>query len=168
MNKGVSFDITPIEETAYGIKYRITVEGPMIGWYDNMYFVIENEQGRSSYKLNHQKNKDGRVYFASDVFLETRAMYRYYFSYFLDGKHHFIKNKELAKDDIYRDEMFKVAVDFKVPDWVKGKIMYHIFLDRFNRGSNEPLTEMPRRHIHKSWDEQMQIGPDKDGIYSKT
>lgn len=166
MNKDVSFAITPIEETASGIKYRITVEGPMIGWYDNMYFVIENEQGRNSYKLNHQKNEGGRVYFESDIFLETRAMYRYYFSYFLDGKHQFIKNKELTKDDIYRDEMFKMAVDFKVPDWVKGKIMYHIFLDRFNRGSNEPLTEMPRRHIHKTWDEEMQIGPDKDGIWN--
>lgn len=167
MSNNVSFDITPIVETKNGIKYRINVEGPMSGWYDNMYFVIENEKGQHSYKINHKENKDGKVYFESEVDLDTRAIYRYYFSYFLDGKHHFIKNKTLTEDDtIYRDEMFKMAVNFSVPDWAKGKIMYHIFIDRFFRGSEEPMQEMPRRHIHKDWDEEMQVGPDEEGIWN--
>ena len=25
---------------------------------------------------------------------------------------------------------------------------------------------MPRRHIHKSWDEKMQIGPDEENIWN--
>jgi glycosidase len=106
------------------------------------------------------------VSFESDIFLPSRAMYRFYFSYNLDGEQKFIKKKQMTESDIYRDEMFKMAVNFSVPDWAKGKIMYHIFLDRFNRGSQEPLPEMPRRHIHKSWHEKMQIGPDKEGIWN--
>lgn len=166
MSSNVSFEITPIEQAPDGNKYRITVECPMTGWYEDMYFVVENEKGRHSYKIEHKVNEDGKVFFESDIYLDTRAMYRYYFSYFLDGKHYFIKQKEMTNDDIYRDEMFKMAVNFSVPDWVKGKIMYHIFLDRFYRGNTNQLEDMPRRHIHKSWDEEMQIGPDEEGIWN--
>ena len=167
MSSNVSFKITPIEKSTYGTKYRIELEGPMTGWYEDMYFVVENEKGRRSYKIEHKKNENGKVYFESDVFLEQRAMYRYYFSYFLDGEHHFIKKKEVTEnDDIYRDEMFKMSVNFSVPDWAKGKMMYHIFVDRFFRGSDEPMPEMPRRHIHKDWNEEMQVGPDEEGIWN--
>lgn len=166
MKKAVNFNITPIEEAANGITYRVHVDAPMNGWYDDMYFVVENEKGSHAYKIQHKENKDGTVSFESDIFLENRAMYRYYFSYNLDGKHKFIKKKEMTEDNIYRDEMFKMAVNFSVPDWAKGKIMYHIFLDRFYRGSKEPLQKMPRRHIHKNWDEPMQIGPDSEGIWN--
>lgn len=166
MSSKLDFEITPIEEYPNGVKYRIKVNGPMDGWYEKVFFVVENEQGRRSYKINHKKNEDGKVYFESDIFLSNRAMYRYYFSYFKNGEHHFIKKKQMTDNDIYRDEMYKMAVNFSVPDWVKGKIMYHIFLDRFNRGSDEELEEMPRRHIHKSWDEKMQIGPDEENIWN--
>ena len=166
MSSNLSYEITPIEETENGMKYHIKITAPMTGWYDDMYFVVEKGQEKISYKINHSENKDGFVYFEEDITLDTRAIYRYYFSYFIDGKHQFHKKKELIKNDIIRDEMWKMAVNFEVPDWIKGKIMYHIFLDRFNRGSSEPLKEMPRRHIHKSWDEEMQIGGDEDGIWN--
>ena len=166
MEKQLGFSITPIKETNDGMQYRINVDAPMTGWYDDMYFVVENEQGRQAYKIKHKENRENMVSFESDIFLPSRAMYRFYFSYNLDGEQKFIKKKQMTESDIYRDEMFKMAVNFSVPDWAKGKIMYHIFLDRFNRGSQEPLPEMPRRHIHKSWHEKMQIGPDKEGIWN--
>ena len=166
MEKQLGFSITPIKEANDGIQYRINVDAPMTGWYDDMYFVVENEQGRQAYKIKHKENRENMVSFESDIFLPSRAMYRFYFSYNLDGEQKFIKKKQMTESDIYRDEMFKMAVNFSVPDWAKGKIMYHIFLDRFNRGSQEPLPEMPRRHIHKSWHEKMQIGPDKEGIWN--
>ncbi len=62
--------------------------------------------------------------------------------------------------------MFKMSVNFKVPEWAKGRMMYHIFVDRFNRGSNEPMKEMPRRHIHKSWDEPIVVEGDEQGIWN--
>ena len=166
MEKRVSYSLTPIEQNEHGINYQVRVEGPMNGWYDDVYFVIENEQGTRSYKIPHKENIDDKVIFESEVFLNTRAMYRYYFSYNIDGKHKFIKKKQMTEDNIYRDEMFKMSVNFSVPDWAKGKMMYHIFLDRFYRGSTEPLSKMPRRHIHKNWNENMQIGPDEEGIWN--
>ena len=56
--------------------------------------------------------------------------------------------------------------DFETPDWAKGKIMYHIFVDRFNRGSNDPLKPMPRRTTYDNWDDEMILGPNQDGIWN--
>ena len=62
--------------------------------------------------------------------------------------------------------MYKLSVNFKVPEWAKGRVMYHIFVDRFNRGSENPMKEMPRRHIHKSWDEPIVVEGDEQGIWN--
>ncbi len=166
MSKDISFEITPVDKTPDGINYHIEVHGPMDGWYEKMFFIVENEQGRKSFKLKHTGNDDGIVSFSSDVFLPTRANYRYYFSYFKEGKHFYIKEHGKKDEDISRQEMYKMSVNFSVPDWAKGKMMYHIFVDRFNRGSATPMEDLPRRHIHTSWDDKMQIGPDSEGIWN--
>lgn len=166
MNSNVTYEITPIEEKLDGIKYRVKVTGPMVGWYDDMYFVVENEKGRRSYRINHKENDGENVYFESDIFLENRANYRYFFSYQLDGRQKFLKNKEIVSDDIYREEMFKMSVGFSVPDWAKGKIIYHIFVDRFNKGREAELEEMPRRTVHKSWDEPLTRYHETDKIWN--
>ena len=59
----------------------------------------------------------------------------------------------------------KEVLENKVPDWAQGKVMYQIFVDRFNRGSNEPLKELPLRTIHKSWDEDVIVGPQQKGLW---
>ena len=59
----------------------------------------------------------------------------------------------------------KVRTD-NFPLWAKGKIMYHIFVDRFSRDKYRPLEEMPNRTIHKSWDERPVIGPNENGIWN--
>ena len=167
MSSDFLYNITPIEKSTDGNKYRITVELPLdIYWYDDMYFIIEKGNEKIPIKLNHKENRDGVIYFEGEVFLETRAIYRYYFSYYKDGKLCFHKKKDLVKHNPIRDEMFKMSVNYEVPDWAKGKIMYHIFVDRFYRGRKDEMKKMPRRNIHKSWDEEMQIGPDKDGLWN--
>lgn len=72
------------------------------------------------------------------------------------------KEEKIEPHRIIQDEMWKMSVNYKTPDWAKGKMMYHIFVDRFNRGSTEPMQPMPRRHIHESWDEPVVIGGDKE------
>ncbi len=168
MSKDVLYKIEEIEKCDFGNKYRVSVEIPMsVGWIDDMRIVFEDRDRIFAYKLKHIKNENDKVYFEGEIPLETRAIYRYYFSYYVNGFLNFHKKEDIVeKDAIIRDEMWKMSVNFETPDWAKGKIMYHIFVDRFNRGSSEELIEMPRRHIHKSWDEEMMIGPDKDGIWN--
>ena len=87
MSSNFLYNMVPIEENEFGNKYHIVVEVPLDGWYDDVYFVYEKGNERISVKLNHKENKDGKIYFEGDVFLDTRAIYRYYFSYYKDGKH---------------------------------------------------------------------------------
>ena len=166
MSSEFLYSITPVDKHDNGNKYLIRVEVPLDGWYDDVYFMIEKGNEKIPVKLNHKENKDGKIYFEGEVYLDTRAIYRYYFSYYKDGKLCFHKKKDLVKHNPIRDEMFKMSVNYDVPDWAKGKIMYHIFVDRFNRGSSEKMVPMDRRNIHEDWNESMQIGPDKDGIWN--
>ena len=168
MNKNIDFKIDEIMKNDKGAKYKISIKVPMeFGWIEDMYFVIEKGLERISYKLKHIKNEDGYVVFENDIFLETRALYKYYFSYFANNKHKFLKKKDVTQNsNVVPEEMFKMSVNYEVPKWAKGKIMYHIFVDRFNRGSSDAMKEMPRRTIHHSWNEEMMIGPDKDGIWN--
>lgn len=166
MDSNVNFKIEPIKEINNGKKYKVSIYVPTkLGWIDNVNFVIEDGNKIYAYKLNHQKNEDDKALFQTEVDLSTKAIYRYYFSYFIDGMQHFCKKQRLVDNYIIRDEMFKMSVNFNVPDWAKGKIMYHIFVDRYNRGSEEKLTIMPRRFIYNSWEDDMIIGP-VNGIWN--
>lgn len=44
--------------------------------------------------------------------------------------------------------------------------MYHIFVDRYKRGSKELPEVMPCRKLHKSWNELPTIGMDEDGLWN--
>lgn len=169
-NVNYKFRIEETEKLDNGCKYKISLELPMKdGWFEDVYFCVHKGDKFIPIRLKHKENKDGIVYFETeeDIFLDTRAIYKYYFSYKVDGFRRFIKKEDtVGPDGIALDEMFKMSVNFKVPEWAKGRMMYHIFVDRFNRGSNEPMKEMPRRHIHKSWNEPIVVEGDEQGIWN--
>ena len=164
----IKYNIKEIESTEDNCKYKIQIQVPItIGWIERMKFIVEANDGRRAYQLKHMKNDDNYVYFETELDLPTKALYHYYFSF--EANHRFIYYKKENRQDINhinRDEMWKLSVNFKTPDWAKGKIMYHVFVDRFNRGNNKLPEQMINRTIHNSWDEEMQIGPDKNGIWN--
>ena len=169
-NVNYKFRIEETEKLDNGCKYKVSLELPMKdGWFEDVYFCVHKGDQFIPIRLKHKENKDGIVYFETeeDIFLETRAIYKYYFSYKVDGFRRFIKKEDtVGPEGIALDEMFKMSVNFKVPEWAKGRMMYHIFVDRFNRGSSEPMKEMSRRHIHKSWDEPIVVEGDEQGIWN--
>ena len=170
MTEGYKFKINETEKLDNGCRYKVSLELPMKdGWFEDVYFCVQRGRDLIPIKLKHKENKDGIVYFETeeDIFLETRAIYKYYFSYKCDGFRRFVKeNDVIGPDGIALEEMYNMSVNFKAPDWAKGRMMYHIFVDRFNRGSSEKMVPMDRRNIHEDWNESMQIGPDKDGIWN--
>ena len=163
LNK-IEFDIKEIEKKDDGAKFKVSIKVPMeLGWIERMKFITENKYSRIAHQLHHVKNEDGFVYFEEEVFLDTSALYLYYFSF--EANHRFIYLKKENKNNyqsVSKDEMWKMSVNFKVPDWAQGKMMYQIFVDRFNRGSKKPPKEMPGRNIHKDWHEDIIVGPNKD------
>lgn len=169
MSNDVVFDIKTVEKVDNGQKYRVRIEIPTrLGWIDDVHFVIEKGYERIGHKLEYIEKKNGKAIFEGDIELETRAIYRYYFFYTAEGKpkHHKKEDYTNRDDVILSDEMWKMSVNYNVPEWAKGKIMYHIFVDRYKRGNSTAMQEMPRRTIHHDWKEEMIIGPNKDGIWN--
>ena len=166
--KNIDYNIEEVSKDNYGASYKVSISVPMsLGWIERMKFITESNSERDAHQLHHLKNENGYVYFEGVFYLPTKAIYHYYFSF--EANHCFIyyKAKNIENfQSISRNDMWKMSVNFKVPDWAKGKMMYHIFVDRFNRGNSKPLEEMPNRTIHKSWNEEMSIGPDAKGNWN--
>ena len=166
LNK-IVFLVDEIGKIDDGARYKITIKVPMeLGFIERMKFITETTYERNAYQLHHVKNENDFIIFEGEVELKTKALYNYYFSF--EANHDFIyykKNNIANYKSVSKSEMWKMSVNFKVPDWAKGKIMYHIFVDRFNRGSIDKLKEMPNRYIHKSWNEDIIVGPNENGLW---
>lgn len=167
LNK-ISFKILKTEEFRDYSKYKIIISVPMsIGWIERMKFITETSDKRVAHQMKHVKNENDFVWFETEIELPTRALYHYYFSF--EANQNFIYYKKKNRDKIKsvsKDDMWKMSVNFDVPSWAKGKVMYHIFVDRFNRGSEYPLEPMTNRIIHKSWDDDVIITKDENGRWN--
>lgn len=157
-SNSINFNINQINETENGTNYKVEVKVPMsLGWIDNMTIIVDKGNEQLPIKLNYKKLENGDVYFESDVFLETRAVYHYHFECLTNGEEMTFKDEN--------NENWKISVNFKTSAWAKGGIMYHIFADRYNRGVEEKKS-MPRRTVYKSFDDDMIIGPNEEGIWN--
>lgn len=161
-------DFRTLKTSEEGNLYQIKIQIPMsLGWIEDVKFILEDEFNKKEINMNYFNQDENMAYFMAEAFIETKAIYHYYFSCKTNGNFIYLKKQNKGNNQIIdNDEKWKLSVNFDVPSWAKGKVMYHIFLDRFNRGSNEPMKQMIRRNIHTSWDEEMQIGPDQNGIWN--
>lgn len=163
--ESVKANLKAIQISDDGNLFQITIQIPMeLGWIENVKFILDENKET---QMNYCGQEYDMAFFQTNIYLPTKAIYHYYFSWTVNGQTMYLKkNNENIYDYFSLDESFKLSVNFDVPDWAKGKVMYHIFVDRFKRGSKEPMQEMPRRKIHHSWDEEMVIGPDENGIWN--
>lgn len=64
------------------------------------------------------------------------------------------------------DSPFQITVygrDFKTPDWFKGGVMYHIFVDRFHHAGDAPNLR-PGSVYREDWGGMPHFWPDEHGI----
>ena len=167
MNHNMEYKINKTETLENGAKYHVSIKVPMeLGWIDNMNLMIGNHDNYFAIPIEFRKKENGMVYFDTDFELETKALYHYFFSFTANDKPLYFNKNQQGADYIDKRDMWQLSVNFEVPKWTKGKIMYHIFVDRFSKGKEEELEEMKNRTVHTSWEEDMQIGPDKNGIWN--
>lgn len=164
----VDFEITEIKHNENGNDYKISIKMPdTLGFIDDVKLIVEARNVRHEIPLEFIEHKDGYVYFEGESFLAIKALYHYYFYFTANKEGKFFKKYGNENDsNIPLGDKWKMSVNFNVPDWAKGKIMYHIFVDRFNRGSTEPLPKMPRRTTYASFNDEMIVGPNEEGIWN--
>ncbi len=157
----VLIDVNSIEEFSNGKKYKFQIKIPTsLGWIEYSKLVIEDNGITKEIPMAFIDNQDGYAIFETELELGTRSLYRYYFKYNIYGTEYYVTDKD-TKTEIEYDEKSKLSVNYNVPEWAKGAIMYHIFVDRFRRGSKFAMEPMERRQIHKSWDEDVVLGDNK-------
>ena len=164
-----SFCITPMSGVKldtggdfFTIELRLLMK---IGWFEHVFFYAKSNKSQIELQLKFKKMEGEYAYFgAEDVFLENNPIYYIHFSFLASGKYMVFKKFDYYGDtNIAPEEKFKMSVGFHVPDWAKGAIMYHIFIDRFFRDFTIPMPIIRDRKVHEHWDERPIIGPDENG-----
>ena len=71
-----------IEKLENGNKYKVTMSLPLTtGWIDYLDLVIEKGNETLTFPLKHKRNENNLIIFETELYLETRAIYHYYFRY---------------------------------------------------------------------------------------
>lgn len=147
-----------------GEEFLVVIKIPTsYGWIDNVKIVVDE----NTFNLDYLKQEDGYAIFTKNIYLKTNALYKYYFNFYINGE-----EKSFIKDKMYNNKITdynlkeKISSNYEIPNWAKGKIMYHIFVDCFNRNKSIMIKDMPRRHIYANWSDEVLIGPDEEGIWN--
>ena len=148
-------------------KYRIILKLPLANaWYDDVIFYYFNSNMHCSIKLNHKDNLDNSIKFENIIELPDSALYNTFISCKIDGETFYLDKDNNWLKSIEKKDMKKISSNFYVPEWSKGAIIYHIFVDRFNRSNTDKLINKPRKSIHYDLSEEPLIGPDNNGIWT--
>ncbi|MBD5086769.1 MAG: glycoside hydrolase family 13 protein [Clostridiales bacterium] len=74
------------------------------------------------------------------------------------------ENGDIYKDNdgkLYQFTVYKKG--YRTPDWAKGGVIYHIFVDRFNKGDDKSIV-FNKNGVMKEWGEEVTIA-DPDGVF---
>lgn len=106
-------------------------------------------------KMEYQKTQNNINYFSTDIDFNNLGIYYFCIKIVINNVQKWIKlDSKINKPVITENSLpyWTITVydkDFEVPDWAKGKIMYHIMVDRFYKSENYNPPEMPNRIINK-------------------
>nr|WP_297935030.1 glycoside hydrolase family 13 protein [uncultured Blautia sp.] len=91
-------------------------------------------------QMNLIESRDGFDYYGITLRVGTKTIH-YYFE-IISGKIRCYYNKSGVTREVDEHYSFGIVPGFKTPDWVKGAVMYQIFVDRFYNGdpSNDVVT----------------------------
>jgi cyclomaltodextrinase len=155
------------------------------------YVLMRRESCEEIEKLAEESRyPDDAVVFSADIRMNDEpGLFFYWFEVrFEDGRYRWgfpdkstegMKARTLKSSPSFRSDGsevipgFQITVhvaDFQTPDWMKGAVLYQIFPDRYNRGSQfdetKALEEMrfPERIWHSDWSEEVDIaGKEPEG-----
>lgn len=149
-----------LQKTTVKLNEKVTVILEISGDYG---FVNEAEilinQHRSSnerqIKMEYKKTQKNINYFCSEIDFNNLGIYYFCIKIVINNELKWIKldarnNKAVITENNL--PYWTITVydnDFEVPNWAKGKIMYHIFVDRFCKSEKYNPPEMQNRTINK-------------------
>lgn len=131
------------------------------GMVNNLELIINQQHGKNekNVEMNYVLTKNNTSYFEGEIVFENIGIHYFCFKLNLNGEEMWIKangNESkipcLTKDNLPYWSITVYEKEFEVPEWAKGKIMYHIFVDRFYK-SEKYMPKTMKNRITKQWGE---------------
>ena len=138
----------------FGISLRISNDYGFV----NEAKVVMNQQGgtnEAEFKMEYQSTKENISCFKTDICLKNTGIHYFCFKLIINGIIKWIKYNPETKTAVFTEEnkpywqITAYESNFKVPDWAKGRIMYHIMVDRFFKSDTYIPEEIPGRICNK-------------------
>ena len=141
----------------------------------NILIGMQNRVNEKQIKLNYLWTINKINYFTCNIELEYAGLYYFAFKLFVNNGEKWIKlgqndEPKIAEnnyDDLKNWTITIYDKEFEVPDWAKGSIMYHIFVDRFYK-SESYNPEKIKGRITKKWGELPEWNMEKNNRNNNT
>ena len=149
-----------LQKTSARLKEKVKVILEISGDYGfvNEAKILINQHKTSNereIKMEYKNTKNNINYFTSEIDFTNVGIHYFCIKIIINNQLKWVKyNLRENKAEITESNLpyWTITVydnDFKVPNWAKGKIMYHIMVDRFYKSENYNPPQMPNRIIKK-------------------
>lgn len=134
----------------------------------NRYGQKPGEDGTVLFVYDDRESDEKYSVFYGKVVFNTPGYRTFYITLNINGEKKAIKYSSKEKAPVIDDgsnlefwKCFSYYSSFKTPSWVKGEIMYQIFVDTFH--CKDPPESVRNKIV--SWDKFPKWRPDPDGVY---
>lgn len=141
-----------------GKVFRILVNDSLKDLHINL--VIYNNYDSThttKYEMNRKNKFDDYWVYECEIHPLETGIYYYFFETYINNEVRFISRynwEACITENIIPWQITVYNSNFNTPEWTKGRTMYQIFPDRFNKNINylppKPVNE-DERFIHESW-----------------
>ncbi|MEG2456883.1 MAG: alpha-amylase family glycosyl hydrolase, partial [Clostridia bacterium] len=165
-NSRYTFYKTPFG--AVSTREQVKIRFPLDAWISvsEVYFVLRKNDISTYYPMKWSENTSGSNIY--EVFVECIEAGIYFYRFEMrnnDGVWYYGRDEfcnAVCGENLPEWQITVYNDDYKTPDFVKGGVIYHIFVDRFNKAGN--IKTERKYRLHDNWfDEPIVV--DRDGKY---
>lgn len=168
----MNFNSRKIEcKSPYGaVKFgeKLSLHFPIASWVsvDKMYVFIRLGDVSTPVEMRFEKSENGFSVYTADYVFDEAGIYYYRFEmrnrdgvwYYGRGEN----GESVCGENLPEWQLTVYKSSYKTPDFAKGNIIYHIFVDRFNRADGVKTKRKYR--LHESFSESPEV-VSADGKY---
>lgn len=147
---------------------KLSLHFPIASWVsvDKMYVFIRLGGVSTPVEMRFEKSENGFSVYTADYVFDTAGIYYYRFEmrnrdgvwYYGRGEN----GESVCGENLPEWQLTVYKSSYKTPDFAKGNIIYHVFVDRFNRADGVKTKRKYR--LHESFSESPEV-VSADGKY---
>lgn len=147
---------------------KLSLHFPIASWVsvDKMYVFIRLGDVSTPVEMRFEKSENGFSVYTADYVFDAAGIYYYRFEmrnrdgvwYYGRGEN----GESVCGENLPEWQLTVYKSSYKTPDFAKGNIIYHIFVDRFNRADGVKTKRKYR--LHESFSESPEV-VSTDGKY---